>query len=94
MGISVINLCPMREGVGVKNPSLKKMAEMISLQGFYGFFCVHSLAHLTQLGFQLFYLLTYFLKWTIMIVPAQLNLENYIYIGFQPPAIAISITPY
>ena len=94
MGISVVNLCLMREGVGVKNPGSKKMAEMLSLQGFYGFFCIHSLAHLTQQWFQLFCFLTYFLKWTIMILPAQLNLENYIYIGFQPPAIAISITPY
>jgi hypothetical protein len=44
----------MREGVGVKNPSLKKMAEMISLQGFYGFFVFIASRTLHSQGFSYF----------------------------------------
>ncbi len=84
----------MREGVGVKNSISQKMPEIISTQAFYGVYEVHPSAHLVQQGFQLFYSLTLFLKWIIMIMSAQLNLENYIYIGFQHSAIAISFTPY
>ncbi len=94
MGISLVNLFFMRGWVGVKNPGCKKMAEMISLQGFYDFFVSQLSAHLIQQRFWLFYPLTQFLKWTIIMSSAQLNLENYIYIGFQHPAIAISTTPY
>jgi hypothetical protein len=94
MGISVVNLFFMRGWVGVKNPGCKKMAEMISLQGFYDFFVGQPSAHLIQQEFRLFCFLTQFLKWTIIVPSAQLNLENYIYIGFQHPAIAISTTPY
>jgi len=54
MGISVINLCFLREGVGVKNLSLKKMAEMISLQGFYGFFVFIASRTLHSQGFSYF----------------------------------------
>ena len=49
-----VNLCLMREGVGVKNPSLKKMAEMISLQGFYGFFVFIASRTLHSQGFSYF----------------------------------------
>ncbi len=84
----------MRGWVGVKILGEQKMLEMLSIQYFQGFFLVHPSAHLTQQQFQPFYPLTQFLKWTMIISSAQLNLENYIYIGFQPPAIAISITPY
>jgi hypothetical protein len=84
----------MRGWVGVKILGEQKMLEMLPIQYFHGFFPVHPPAHLTQQEFQPFYPLTQFLKWTMIISSAQLNLENYIYIGFQPPAIAISITPY
>jgi hypothetical protein len=84
----------MRGWVGVKILGEQKMAEIISIQGFHDFYPTHPPAHFTQQEFQPFYPLTQFLKWTMIISSAQLNLENYIYIGFQPPAIAISITPY
>ncbi len=84
----------MRGWVGVKILGEQKMPEMLSVQYFQGFFLVHPSAHLTQQEFRTFYPLTQFLKWTIIISSAQLNLENYIHTGFQPPAIAISITPY
>ena len=84
----------MRGWVGVKNSDEKKMPEIISKQAFHGFYGVHPSAHLTQQEFRLFYSLTLFLKWIIIRPFAQLNLENYIYIGFQPSAIAISLTPY
>ena len=84
----------MREWVGVKNSISQKMPETISTQAFHEVYEVHPSAHFAQQGFQLFYSLTLFLKWIIIKVPAQLNLENYIYIGFQTPAIAISLTPY
>ena len=84
----------MREGVGVKNSISQKMPEIMSTQAFHGVYGVHPSAHLTQQVFQLFYSLTLFLKWIIIRTSAQLNLENYIYIGFQPSAIAISLTPY
>ncbi len=79
----------MRGWVGVKNSDEEKMPEIISTQAFHGFYGVHPSAHLTQQEFQLFYPLTLFLKWIIIRISAQLNLENYIYIGFQHSTIAI-----
>ena len=79
----------MRGWVGVKNSDEKKMTAIISTQAFHGVHGVNPSAHLAQQGFQLFYSLTLFLKWIIIRLSAQLNLENYIYIGFQPSAIAI-----
>jgi hypothetical protein len=84
----------MRGWVGVKNSGEKKMTAIISTQAFYGVRGVHPSAHFAQQGFQLFYSLTLFLKWIIIRLSAQLNLENYIYIGLQNSAIAISLTPY
>ncbi len=84
----------MRGWVGVKNLGLEKMTTILSTKAFHGFFDVHPSAHLTQQGFQQFYSLTLFLKWIMIRLSAQLNLENHIYIGFQPSAIAISLTPY
>jgi hypothetical protein len=84
----------MRGGVGVKNSIAQKMPEIMSTQAFHAVHGVHPSAHLAQQEFQLFYSLTLFLKWIIIRTSAQLNLENYIYIGFQHPAIAISLTPY
>jgi len=84
----------MRGGVGVKNSISQKMPEIMSTQAFHAVHGVHPSAHLAQQEFQLFYSLTLFLKWIIIKASAQLNLENHIYIGFQHPAIAISLTPY
>ena len=84
----------MRGSVGVKNSDEKKMPTIISTQAFHGFYGFHPSAHLAQQEFQLFYPLTLFLNWIIIRTSAQLNLENYIYIGFQHSAIAISLNPY
>lgn len=84
----------MRGRVGVKNLSQQKMAEISSRQAFPYFYLVHASAHLTQQGFQLFSPLTEFLKWTMIRPFAQPHLENYIYIGFQPPTVEISNNPY
>jgi len=79
----------MRGWVGVKNSDEKKMPTIISTQAFHGVHAVHPSAHLAQQEFRRFYSLTLFLKWIIIRTSAQLNLENYIYIGFQHSAIAI-----
>ena len=84
----------MRGWVGVKYLGLEKMSEIISVQDFEQFMAVHPPAPFAQYGFHGFYPLTLFRKWFIMSSSAQLNLENYIYIGFRVPAIAISLTPY
>ena len=83
----------MRGWVGVKNSDQKKMPAIISTQAFHGFYGVHPSAHLAQQEFQLFYPLTLFLNWIIIRTSAQLNLENYIYIGFQHSALQFNLIP-
>lgn len=84
----------MRGWVGVKFALSEKMPESLSVQGLRAILVKRSSAHLTETGFELFFILTQFLEWTMMRAIAQSNLENYIYLGFQPPAIAISHNPY
>jgi hypothetical protein len=65
--------------VGVKIAGELKMSEIFSVAAFPGFMTMDRPAHLTLSGFQLFSLLTLFLKWTMMMASAQLNLENQIH---------------